>query len=357
MGALTRGFGLRTPAPVVLHSAPCVLPVCAPPVRDGGVAIRGERVLQVGSRADLLAYFPVEDEIRWPGLISPGLVDACRTGPPVPGVTSAADLGDRRGPGGVTYLEVEGASEQVWEDSERDALITAIREHPGTVGVAAYASDPLVLEDLAVLARTFGLRLMADLGRHSPAELDEAGVLGRHCHVTGEAPLGPGERKLLRLRGTTLALFGGDASALVEEGCAIAFGGPPLATARAVRQATRMRRLERVLVEAATVGGARALGMADGPGRIGTLGPGSRADLAVFDTRGARDPYAALLEQPPCLATVVGGVPVTRAGGRAGRTEPGRAGQATPGRTDQAAPGRADHATPGRVHPEQEQAG
>lgn len=314
-----RGFGSRVPAPVVLHSAPLVLPISAPPIRDGGVAIRGERVLQVGSRAELMTYFPVEEEIRWSGLITPGLVDACRTGPLGPGVTSAADLGERdstggitylrESPGGITYLEVTCASERAWEDSERDALITAIREHPGTVGVAAHAPDPLVMEDLAMLARTFGLRLMADLGRHSPVELDEAGVLGPHCHVTGEGPLDPGERKLLRLRGTTLAVLGGDVSALVEEGASIAFGGPPLAVARAVRVATRTRRLERVLVEAATVGGARAMGRAQGPGRIGTLGPGSRADLAVFDTRPGRDPYAALLEQPPCLGKVIGGVP------------------------------------------------
>ncbi|MEU7892339.1 hypothetical protein AB0B45_05670 [Nonomuraea sp. NPDC049152] len=309
MGALMRGFGSRVPAPVVLHSAPLVLPISAPPIRDGGVAIRGERVLQVGSRAELMTYFPVEDEIRWSGLIAPGLVDACRTGPLGPGVTSAADLGERDSPGGITYLEVTCASERAWEDSERDALITAIREHPGTVGVAAHAPEPLVMEDLAMLARTFGLRLMADLGRHSPVELDEAGVLGPHCHVTGEGPLDPGERKLLRLRGATLAVHGGDVSALVEEGASIAFGGPPLAVARAVRDATRTRRLERVLVEAATVGGARAMGMAQGSGRIGTLGPGSRADLAVFDTRPGRDPYAALLEQPPCLGKVIGGVP------------------------------------------------
>ncbi|MFD1933755.1 MULTISPECIES: amidohydrolase family protein [Nonomuraea] len=324
MGALTQGFGSRAPAPVVLHSAPLVLPVSAPPIRDGAVAIRGERVLQVGSRADLLTYFPVDDEIRWSGLITPGLVNACRTGPLGPGVTSAADLGERDSPGGVTYLEVTCASEQAWEDSGRDALITAIREHPGAVGVAAHATDPLVMEDLAVLARTFGLRLMADLGRHSLAELDETGVLGPHCHVTGEGPLAPGERKLLRLRGTTLAVLGGDVSALVEEGTAIAFGGPPLAVARAVRDATRMRRLERVLVEAATVGGARATGRAEGPGRVGTLAPGSRADLAVFDTRGGRDPYAALLDQPPCLGRVIGGVPVPNPGWQAA-PQPGAA--------------------------------
>ncbi|GAA3465828.1 amidohydrolase family protein [Nonomuraea roseola] len=318
---MTRGFGTRPPAPVILHSAPLVLPVAAPPLRDGAVVVRGERVLQVGPRPDLLALFPVEEEIRWPGMITPGLVDACRTGPLGPGVTWAADVGEHDRPGGVTYLEVGCASEQAWEERERDALITALREHAGPVGVAAHAADPQVLEDLAVLARTFGLRLMADLRRRSPAVLDEAGVLGPHCHLTRPGLLGPGERKLLRLRGCAVALPGGDASALVEEGNPIAMGGPPLAAARAVRQATRLTRLERVLVEAATLGGARALGRAAGPGRIGTLGPGSRADLAVFDTRGGRNPYAALLDQPPVLGTVIGGALTPAQAGGAERGE------------------------------------
>ncbi|GAA2412050.1 amidohydrolase family protein [Nonomuraea africana] len=313
---MTRAFGTRPPAPVILHSAPLVLPVTAPPLRDGAVVVRGERVLQVGPRTDLRTAFPIDEEIRWPGMITPGLVDACRTGPLGPGVTWAADVGEHDRPGGVTYLEVGCASEQAWEERDRDALITAIREHAGPVGVAAHATDPQVMEDLAVLARTFGLRLTADLGRHSPAALDEAGVLGPHCHVAGAGPLGPGERKLLRLRGTSVALSGGDVSALVEEGNPIALCGPPLAAARAVRQATRLPRLERVLVEAATIGGARALGRAEGPGRIGTLAPACAADLAVFDTRGGRNPYAALLDQPPLLGTVIGG-----------RTHPARATQ------------------------------
>ncbi|WP_344895591.1 amidohydrolase family protein, partial [Nonomuraea antimicrobica] len=68
----------------------------------------------------------------------------------------------------------------------------------------------------------------------------------------------------------------------------------------------RPRGLDRRLVEAATLGGARALGMDRGRGRIGALTPGARADFAVYDARG-RYPYAALLAQPPCLGTVVGG--------------------------------------------------
>ncbi|NUP03699.1 MAG: amidohydrolase family protein, partial [Nonomuraea sp.] len=87
--------------------------------------------------------------------------------------------------------------------------------------------------------------------------------------------------------------------------------GDVLALAAVVRERARqlglrVRGLDRRLVEAATMGGARALGMDRGPGRIGSLGPGSRADFAVYDARG-RYPYSALMARPPCLATVVGG--------------------------------------------------
>jgi cytosine/adenosine deaminase-related metal-dependent hydrolase len=322
--------------PIVLHSAPLVLPMCADPLRDAAVAVRGDRVLQVGSREDLLAYFPVTREHRWPGMIVAGLVDACSAAvvPPV-GVTARAGLvTDPTEPArlpGVSYVEVSYASEQAWEGTGRDAVITAIREvdRPRTVGIAAYTPDPQVLEDVAVLARTFGLRLMADLDRHSPAALDEAGILGPHCHVTCGRPLDPGERKLLRLRQTVVALCPSpphpdDSLALLDEGNHVALAtrpsgkstqpADPLALAGAIREHARAhghrtRGLDRKLVEAATLGGARALGMASGPGRIGVLGPGSRADFAVYDARG-RYPYAALLSGPRCLATIVGGTVV-----------------------------------------------
>ncbi|WP_170222928.1 amidohydrolase family protein [Nonomuraea turkmeniaca] len=312
--------------------------------------IRGDRVLQVGLRAELLSCFPVSEERRWPGMIVAGPVDACSAGPStVPGVTARAsvvrDMADHSVAPGITYVEVRAASEEEWEERERDAVITAIREvdRPCAVGIAARTRNPQVLEDVAVLARTFGLRLLADLDRHSPTELDEAGVLGPLCHVICTRPLDPGERKLLRLRETVVALcLSGtppvtDVLALLDEGNPLALGtggsptgsgtpateaasepaptgsAPgPLGLASAVRRharelGLRPRGLDRRLVEAATMGGARALGMDRGPGRIGSLGPGARADFAVFDARG-RYPYAALLAGPPCVGTVVGGV-------------------------------------------------
>jgi hypothetical protein len=328
---------LRTPGPVVVHSAPLVLPISADPLRDGAVAVRGDRVLQVGARAGVLDSFPAARERRWPGMIVAGLVDARSAAvPPGPGVTARAsvvtDPAEHAGLPGVSYVEVSCASEDDWEEHGRDAVITAIGEvdRPWAVGVAALTPDPLVLEDIAVLARTFGLRLLVDLDRHSTAALDEAGILGPHCHAVCARPLDPGERKLLRLRKTVVALCPlsrpEDSLALFEEGNRIAFctaaltpdaNGPGdglLGLARAVREHARARGprprgLDGTLVGAVTLGGARALGMSRGMGRIGTLGAGGRADFAVYDARG-RYPYAALLGAPPCLATVVGGTVV-----------------------------------------------
>ncbi|GAA4072136.1 imidazolonepropionase-like domain-containing protein [Nonomuraea soli] len=294
----------REPGPVVLHTAPMVLPIADEPIGDGAVAVRGDRVLQVGKRSALRAGYPGSREMRWPGTIVAGLVDPFATGD-APGVTTRAGLGESCD---VIYVEVRCADAQAWEERERDALITAIREADRPVGVAAHSPDPEVLEDLAVLARTFGLRLVADLAVTAPGPLDEAGVLGPLCHVACSGQLDPGERKLLLLRQSVIAFSpGGDALALLDDGEPFALAGDPLGHAAALsrRRPTQAERL----VRAATLGGAAALGRDRGPGRIGSLGPGSRADLAVFqvrDTRG-RHPYSALLDHAPCLARVVAG--------------------------------------------------
>lgn len=361
-------LGRRAPAPVVIHSAPLVLPIRGEPVRDGAVAVRGDRVLRVGPRAELLGLFTVTRERRWPGTLLPGLVDTCATprhpspaasgpgqrgseqygappdrsapdaagrgmsGEPPQGVSElgfgvttrvgvVGELGEAAWMPDFGYVPVNSPSVDEWDERDRDLLITAIREveRPSAIGVAIRSGDHQVLEDVAVLARTFGLRLLVDLDRHSLAALDEAGILGPHCHATCSRSLDPGERKLLRLRHTAVALCPpppDDAQTLLEEGNLVALGsggtGDPLAQARTVLahargRTPRPRGLDRKLVEAATLGGARALGRAEGAGRIGTLGPGSRADLAVF-AAGGRYPYASLLDEAPCLGVVIGGV-------------------------------------------------
>lgn len=340
---VTRGSG------TTLHSAPLIVPVGAPPVRFGAVAVRDGVVVALGPRKELAATHPRHRELRWPGMIVAGLVDAgtriCASPTPAAtarellgcGVTTVAEiLGDpdavgplrESGLGGVAYVEVRCPDERYWEEQGRDRLITAIRELDYPVGIAPDTRDPAVLEDLALLARTFGLRLHADLAAYDLAALDDAGVLGPHTHLALAGPLDTGERKLLRMRGTTVAVDPSavpeETTALLEEGNRVALRSPekptdgepgPLAAARAYLSGAfgrtrRSHEVARWLVEAATLGGARALGLASGLGRIGSLLPGCRADFAVFAVKTARrDPYTALIEDGPgnCVATVGGG--------------------------------------------------
>ncbi|GAA5059768.1 cytosine/adenosine deaminase-related metal-dependent hydrolase [Thermocatellispora tengchongensis] len=343
----------RSPA-VTIHSATLVVPLSGPPIRYGAIAVRDGRVVALGPRKQLTAAFAGCVERHWKGMLVPGLVDAhTRIGrAPDPaaaardlirsGVVAVADVLDdhdaigvlaRSGLGGAAYLEVRCPDERTWEDSERDRLITAIREldHTGVIGIAAHTPDLAVLEDLAILARTFGLRLHAEPSpRHRLAVLDETGLLGPYTHlVHTAAPLDPADRKLLRLRGTPVAVSPATASpedltALITEGNAVALhtgpGAPDLlAAARALLDAllpatphTRARAatLARLAFETATMGGARALGLSDGLGRLGTLSPGSRADFAVYPvTLSRRDPYTALLHDGPgtCTTTAIAG--------------------------------------------------
>ncbi|RCG30656.1 cytosine deaminase [Sphaerisporangium album] len=236
---------------------------------------------------------------------------------------------------------------------------------------APYTLDTAVLADLADLMRAYGLRghihlqesvhereftvsgtgplaalvrrigldfeiLRAGGTGQGPADfLDGLGLLGPHCHVAHGVHLDAAERALLRARGVgvalcprsnrTLGIDGPPVAALLEEGGVVAVGTDSLASspsldlledvrllhALAREQGYRAADLARRLVEAATIGGARALGLDAGPGRIGSLDIGARCDLAVFDVDpGGRDPYRTLIEDGPgrCVATVTGGV-------------------------------------------------
>ncbi|WP_307786075.1 amidohydrolase family protein [Rathayibacter sp. SD072] len=60
---------------VEVHLAPWVVPVAGEPIRGGAVAVRGERILAVGPRDEVLAEGA--DRVReWAGVITPGLVNA-----------------------------------------------------------------------------------------------------------------------------------------------------------------------------------------------------------------------------------------------------------------------------------------
>ncbi|MBG0812613.1 amidohydrolase family protein [Planomonospora sp. ID82291] len=201
------------------------------------------------------------------------------------------------------------------------------------------------MEDLAVLSRTFGLRLLVELGHRGVAFLEEAGVLGAGSHVVLSGPLDEADRKLLRVRGTTAAVTSPFAAQEMLDGRnAIAVGtrtgGDPLALARGfARGFARDPGTDRLLVEALTIGGARALGLDEGPGRLGRLEPGCRADFAVFDVDAdAETACTALLHEGPgrCVATFTAGRPAWR------RAVPGRAagrGGTAPGGAEDSATG------------------
>jgi cytosine/adenosine deaminase-related metal-dependent hydrolase len=181
-------------------------------------------------------------------------------------------------------------------------------------------------------AATFGLALELT-GRGagvSPAlHLDALGGLGPDVHVAHGVHCGAADRALLRERRTAVALCArsnatlqagaAPVAAYLAEGNVVAVGTDSLSSAPdldllaeaaalrdlAHRQGYPGADLDRRIVEAATAGGAAAMGLDD----VGVLRPGARADLAGFDVPTDGDPYAALLDSGAggCVATVVAG--------------------------------------------------
>ncbi len=58
---------------MILHRAPVVLPITAAPIRDGAVAVDGDRITWVGPASAWTGGGPV---VSWPGILLPGLVNA-----------------------------------------------------------------------------------------------------------------------------------------------------------------------------------------------------------------------------------------------------------------------------------------
>ncbi|GAA2360824.1 amidohydrolase family protein [Nonomuraea africana] len=408
----------------VSYSAPLVLPISGPAVRDGRIVVREGRIEEIGTgrgeihyegilvaglvnahthlqytamaeigrhvyasfedwaRAFDLAYFGGEDgswnsahrESAWDwaaGAID-GAWECLRTG-----TTAAADIVTDPEAlvdtplGGLRYLEAIGDSEDSWREGGRERFLDLLAKADAISPHAPYSLDTGVLADLARLAAERGMRthihlsesvhereftmhgsgpleqyvtklgldftILREHGAGLPptAYIDSTGLLGPGCHIAHGVDLTAEDRALLRERRTAVALCprsnhvlglpGPDVAALLREGNPIAVGTDSLSSSPsldlladvaalrelAVRQGYREPDLDRRLIEAATLGGARAMGLEH---EIGSLTPGHRADFAVFDLDpSSENPYRALAEHGAgrCVATVVGGSPLT----------------------------------------------
>ena len=241
----------------------------------------------------------------------------------------------------------------VYEDCVRIAREGGRRLHPHIAETAQESEYVLTgTGPFADNAKQFGLDFSDILDRGTgltPVEwADARGALGADCHIAHGVHVSASDRALLRERGTAVALCvrsnrildAGEppVAAYLREGSPIGVGTDSAASTpsldlldelRALRGVAREQGydaedLDRRLVEAATLGGAAALGLDEGPERIGRLEPGVRADFAVFAVPAAAlgaagasaapgtDPYRLLIDHGRCVATVLGGTIVHR---------------------------------------------
>jgi cytosine/adenosine deaminase-related metal-dependent hydrolase len=227
---------------VTAHAAPVVLTMAGDPIEDGAVLVEGGTVLAVGRRSEFAG-----ERIRdWPGVITPGLVNAhahlqygapfahlATSGLPFAdwilqlavirrgltetdwqvsargsghqllksGTTAVADLTARLEPivvatslglQGISYAELAGVDASGWpEGSARlEALLGAAGRPRGISPHALYTLGTDVFRDMCDLARARGLRLHPHLAETSDeAEFVLAGT-GRFAEINTRLGLG-----------------------------------------------------------------------------------------------------------------------------------------------------------------------
>jgi cytosine/adenosine deaminase-related metal-dependent hydrolase len=285
----------------------------------------------------------------------------------------------RSGIRGVAYIEAVFADDASWAVGKRADFLAAVDGAGAPVrGVSPHTPFTIstgVYEDCVAIAHERGKRLhphiaettqeseyvlsgtgpfadnakqfgldFSDILDHgtglTPVEwADARGALGADCHIAHGVHVSESDRALLRERGTAVALCVRSnrilaagvppVAAYLQEGSPIGIGTDSAASspsldlldeARALRAVARDQGytaddLDRRIVEAATLGGAAALGLDEGPERVGRLEPGVRADFAVFsvsDGDADEDPYRRLIDHGTCVATVLGGTIVHR---------------------------------------------
>lgn len=274
---------------------------------------------------------------------------------------------------GIEYLEAIGEFGNSWRDGGRDTFLARLETSSSVpLGVsphAPYSLDGAVISDLVQIASERNMRVHSHVGEssveaalyrdgdnrvltaygdlrdefelvrkggvgHTTAEYaDSIGLLVPTAHLAHAIYLDRAERDLLLARGTQVALcprsnkvIGLDAppvAAYLTEGHELAVGTDSLASSPSMdlmadvallavlarEQGYTEDDLWERLIRAATLGGALAMGVADGQG-YGTLAVGGPADLAVFDVDVQGDDVErALVEQAAgrCTLTVSAG--------------------------------------------------
>ncbi|GAA4982949.1 amidohydrolase family protein [Yinghuangia aomiensis] len=361
--------------PLTLHTAPVVLAMTGAAMRDGAVAVDGDRIAAVGESAEIAERFPGARVRRWRGILTPGLVNAharlqytdfgnlAESGLPLAawsaavereragytearwqesarrgvhlmlksGTTAVADVVTepavlvpvaRSGIGGISYVEPSGEAD-TWR-----GRLTGVLD-AGSARASGVASGGPLLSDCAAIARDRGLRLQALAPEHA-----ELGLLGPDTHAVFATRLDAAARALLRHRTVPVALCvragrmldAGDApvAALLTEHSALALGTGSLAEtpsldlweeAAAARALARAQGYSAPDLDQRLVTAATVGGAtALGLPDAGTLRPDTRADFAVFDVPTDGDPYAALITHGAgsCIGTVLAGRMVHR---------------------------------------------
>ena len=289
---------------LTVHAAPVVLTMTGPPLRDGAVLVEHDRVVEIGPRAQVDARGARVRE--WPGVMTPGLVNAhahLELGPPF------ADLATAGLPFAQWLAQLDGRGQGMtdadWQVSARGSAHQLLRS--GTTAVA----DVVTRGPAVAVAASLGLQWS------SYAELARTGALRLHRDPVATADE-PDRRPVVVLcTRSDAVLQAGEApvAGYLAEGGPVAIGTDSLASspdldllaeARATRDLAVRQGLdapEEAVVRALTLGGAQALGLP-----LGTLVPGGRADLAVFDVP-TGEPFRDLVEHGAgrCVATVLGG--------------------------------------------------
>ncbi|MET0590806.1 MAG: amidohydrolase family protein [Naasia sp.] len=276
---------------------------------------------------------------------------------------------------GIVYWELMSWLEEHWLESGRNGTVELVRaQGEMSIGLsphAPYSLDTPVLRDLTELSRELGVRRHLHLAEsaweaeytlHGTGDLAEQwrrwgydfdllrnggsrlrpvpyaeglGALGDDMHIAHGIYVDADDREILRRTGTAVALcprsnavIGLDEAPVADylrEGNLISVGTDSLSSTTSLDVLGDVAALHRIaraqgyadrdlhvrLLEAATLGGARAMGLDAGPGALGGLGAGRMADLAVLDiaASSADDLVATIVEsgEGTCIATVIEG--------------------------------------------------